>query len=475
MTDNFESAADRRSLRPTTAGNAVVVGVCDALLGGLLSLIYVTSKTVALQARQIGLVVLMGLVIGTAAFNRDFALLRLGPIYITELCLAIMGITTLVEVAQRRVKILPTERTARFVTIVALGYLVLGTIRLAPDLVGAANLATIRNFALVYYASFCVLTWTALQKADIDRMIEITLTSIVILSTITNTVTLVLFYLREGMTDDPNLKVIPGQAAVFALLSVVILVSLIRFRAFAGVPLLLEIAIAFLIVNLLFVYLSGHRSAFISVGAGIAVLALSKEKRKISRTKGFLGLAVFVVLLVVAWKFVAPSVGVLAEKYQTIFTPTEEANAAWRLEFWIAMVGLWWSAPIIGVGFAYDFVNVEPWGLVEEHYDPHNSYLAILARMGVVGMVLTIVFLVAASIMFTRMMRSATSPRKRMLAGCLFSSFVAIALFATANVTLESPYHAIFLWIFAGMGIALSQNTFGDRQTGSARQVATKS
>jgi len=44
-----------------------------------------------------------------------------------------------------------------------------------------------------------------------------------------------------------------------------------------------------------------------------------------------------------------------------------------------------------------------------------------------------------------------------MLAGCLFGSFIAMSMFASANVTLESPYHAIFLWIFAGLGVALTQ------------------
>jgi O-antigen ligase len=463
MRDDFGSVNRRPEMTASAhAGTAAVVNICDAVFGGLLALIYVTSRTVALQARQIGLVVLMGLVIGTAAFNRGFSLLSLGPIYITELCLAILAITTLVEMVQGQVRVFPAERTAKFVLLTAFAYLFWGGVRLLPDLVGNATLATIRNFALVYYAAFCILAWTAIQKADVGRVIEITLASIVVLSTITNIVTVALFYVQEGVTDDPNLKVIQGQAAVFALLSVVILVCLIRFRAFAGVPVFPQLAVGFLVVNLLFVYLSGHRSAFISVGAGLAVLVLSKEKRKVSWVKASIAFAVFVALLLIAWKFVAPSVGVLAEKYETILAPTEEANAAWRLEFWIAMIGLWWTAPIAGVGFAYDFINVEPWGVVEEHYDPHNSYLAILARMGVIGLILTIVFLVAVSIMFTKIMRSAASPRKRMLAGCLFSSFISIAVFGSANVTLESPYHAIFLWIFAGLGVALSQTALSE-------------
>jgi len=443
--------------QPQSALNAAILALCDAVFGALLSTTYIVSRTVALQARQIGLVALIALVVGTAAFNRDFALLRLGPVYVTELALAILCVTAAVELVQGKVKLFPKDKRAKWVVIAALGYLIWGTVRLGPDLIGAANLATIRNFALVYYAAFCVVTWTAVQLSNVDRIAEIVLAAIVILSTITNTATFVLFYLQEGVTDDPNLKVIPGQAAVFALLSVVILICMIRFRVFSNIVLGPQVLIALLIVNILFVYLSGHRSAFISVGAGISILALSKEKRKISWTKALLGFAVFAVLLVVAWKFVAPSVGVLAEKYETILAPTEEANAAWRLAFWIAMVGLWWSAPIAGVGFAYDFVNVEPWGLVEEHYDPHNSYLAILARMGIIGMVLTVVFLIVTCTMFAKVMRSATSPKRRMLAACLFASFIAMAMFASANVTLESPYHAIFLWIFAGLGVALSQ------------------
>ena len=460
MVEHSNSASDASpvAIQGPSLRAAISTSICDAALGSVLSFTYIASRTVVVQARQIGLIAFLGLVIGTATFNRGFALLSLGPVYVTEVCLALMCLTTLAELSKKRIQFLPTDRVARVVAFAVLGYLAWGFLRLVPDLLAPTLLATIRNFALVYYASFCILTWTTIQKSDVEWVIRVVLGAIVLLSTVTNTVTVALFYLQEGATDDPNLKVIQGQAAVFALLSVVILITLIRFHAFARMPLLPQIAGGLLIVNLLFVYLSGHRSAFIAVGAGVGVLVLAKERRKINLMKGALAFGVFALLLVLAWKFVAPSVGVLAEKYQTIFTPTEEANAAWRLEFWIAMVSLWSSAPIAGVGFAYDFINVEPWGLVEEHYDPHNSYLAILARVGVIGIVLMIVCLVSGCVLFTRIMRSSGSPKKRMLAACLFSSFVAIAVFATANVTLESPYHAIFLWIFAGLGIALSQS-----------------
>jgi O-antigen ligase len=146
-------------------------------------------------------------------------------------------------------------------------------------------------------------------------------------------------------------------------------------------------------------------------------------------------------------------------KFNTISAPLEETNAAWRAAFWLRVFFLWLSSPIAGVGFSHDFYDEDPLHLVQaDHYDPHNSYLAILARTGAVGLLLV----VAASFFFLRLLirlaRRTNSEETSMLGTCLLSCFVAIGTFAAANVTLESPYFALFFWLFIGMGVALAES-----------------
>jgi O-antigen ligase len=87
--------------------------------------------------------------------------------------------------------------------------------------------------------------------------------------------------------------------------------------------------------------------------------------------------------------------------------------------------------------------------------------LAILARTGVVGLFFISAASFASVRLLIRLVRSSPRPETTLIASCLLSCFAAIATFASANVTLESPYHAMFFWLLIGMGIALAETEEG--------------
>jgi O-antigen ligase len=211
-------------------------------------------------------------------------------------------------------------------------------------------------------------------------------------------------------------------------------------------------------LNLLYIYLSGHRSALLGCVVGATFLAVRSRRRLHTVVRWPWVILAFVITACTVY-FLAGHFAEFAIKFETLSSPLEEVNVAWRAMFWLNVCSLWLSRPFVGVGFAHDFFNEDPLHLMlGNHDDPHNSYLAILARTGLVGLF----FVMAASMLFVRLMisvlRRSSSQQTIVLASCLLTSFSAIACFAAANVTLESPYHAMFFWLFIGMGMFLADN-----------------
>jgi O-antigen ligase len=161
----------------------------------------------------------------------------------------------------------------------------------------------------------------------------------------------------------------------------------------------------------------------------------------------------------IIWHFLSGYLMDFTLKYQTFFDPLEEANAAWRAAFWLNVVSLWSTSPVFGVGFSHDFFNEEPFHVaIADHYDPHNSYLAILARTGVSGLLIVSVATFVVIRLLIRMLRQSKCEDTVFISGCLLSCFAALSVFASMNVTLESPYHAIFFWLLIGMTVALGES-----------------
>jgi O-antigen ligase len=436
----------------------------DAGWASVLLMISSAAELLRTQSSKISAGVLFLLVAGTAAFTRSFSKLSIGPVYITELCMAILAITLGSLVIRKKIILFPATRMARRIFYLIMGYLCFGTLRLVPDVIsgGSGNLiATIRNFAIVYYASFALIGWLVLQRHKAHTMVRSILWTIVILSTVTSLWPAMAYFMGvPAVADESTIDVsvvIQGHAVVFAMFSLLVVINLLRYGAVPKHPLARGLVLVLFLLNLVYIYLSGHRSALVGCIAGVAALVLASKKMMHARIR-WRWVILALAIASCTFYFLAGHLAEFALKFETLSSPLEEANAAWRAGFWLNVAFLWLSRPFVGVGFAHDFFNEEPLHLAfVEHDDPHNSYLAILARSGVVGLF----FIMASSLLFVilmvKLLRRSSSRQTLLLAGCLLTCFVAIGTFAAANVTLESPYHAIFFWLFIGMGVCLAE------------------
>ena len=421
------------------------------------------------------------LFIGTAAFNRDFARVGIGPLYITEFCLGLLSITVGILVWQKKRILLPRSSSARVIIVLVVAFLLLGWLRLMIETalgLSAGILDTLRNFAVVYYASFTVIAWLVLQGDKTRLKITQMLTAIVIVSTLTNLWTVVRYLLGFPLLADETevdvSKIIPGHAVVFAMFSFLFIVFALRSQRWARYGLIRVALMVALLLNCLYVYLSGHRSAILGCLLGVATMFAGFRSRIQHRVRW--GWIILVCVAVgVSWHFLSGYLIEFTLKYQTFFDPLEEANAAWRAAFWLNVVSLWSSSPVFGVGFSHDFFQEEPFHVaIADHYDPHNSYLAILARTGIGGLLVLSVISILTIRLLVRMLRQSKCEETAFISGCVLSCFTALSVFASMNVTLESPYHAIFFWLLIGMTVVLAESERTEQSEEFRRTVSTK-
>lgn len=135
-----------------------------------------------------------------------------------------------------------------------------------------------------------------------------------------------------------------------------------------------------------------------------------------------------------------------------------DGDAYFRLLRWDAVLELWKSEPVFGVGFGRpvippELVDVNENGLFNVGL-PHNTYLTILARLGLFGfMLIAIPWFGSVAVAFMQ------SQRLRFGAD-LFATGAAMAAmigFASFVLFLERPLHAAALWMMAAVAARLAR------------------
>jgi hypothetical protein len=140
----------------------------------------------------------------------------------------------------------------------------------------------------------------------------------------------------------------------------------------------------------------------------------------------------------------------------------EGANARWRLDFWTFLMRQTAHSPLLGVGFGtpssfvwsgipYDSRTGNPLDPFDVS-GPHNSFLNLLYRTGVLAL------LAVATLMVLAVMRLLSVSRRaggedRALAIWLLAALVATTIVAGLAVALEGPFMGIFFWTVLGLAL----------------------
>ena len=144
----------------------------------------------------------------------------------------------------------------------------------------------------------------------------------------------------------------------------------------------------------------------------------------------------------------------------------EANNVNWRLSMWKFMLEKTAHEPVLGVGFGKP-TNFVWRGMIydartgdktntQDVTGPHNSFVNMLFRMGLLGLLPLLALLVIAGFRSWRLLvREKLAALDRAFALTSVAMVVAVAVAACFSVALEGPYIGLFFWLALGLVLAL--------------------
>jgi O-antigen ligase len=453
-TDVHARVGARPNLRPVrtqvvTAVATVVLGTALGIAVALDDTLLVVATTVALGALALTLLRPEALLIAWFAAilvdGRSVTYTQVGPLYVTEplLALLVCGVLAgiLVRVSAHPGFLAPRQRPLRYVV-------VLNLVMLVPALVGLAlmtstfSYVTGRNLLLVLYPLFAVVVVLVTDLARSWRywyMAALAGPALALLLVATGLA-------GDSGTTSTGATRLASYTFILAFgIAPIVTIAAARERLLRPMW-----AIAGTIPFLVALTLVNHRSAWLAFVA--AALVLFGVRLSPAVVVG--GLAVAVVGLLVLTAPISESTPLSDEIVRArSVTNTSDPNASFRLAFWEAAMAKSLNSPVFGNGFdAYpdDVAPPQP-GNPDPFPSPHNSFVAIAYRAGLISFLIVLGLLLNLVRLGFRASRERTLPVDRAVCAALTGVVVFIGVTSAFNVYLEAPYAGPLFWTCVGL------------------------
>lgn len=429
------------------------------------------KRSKSLSISVLYLILVGFLLVGYSFFNKGFAYTGHEPIYIGEVVLGIGLFAVLAGGGSLRILRSP-------IVWMLLLYITWQVVILIPDLAKYGFVA-LRDSVIWLYAVYAILVSAALLRsrtfAKVPRWYFFFLPAWAVTAPFMFVLTELFFqYIPFHPGSDMRLIWIkPGDmgvqiagAAVFLLLG---LHAQFR-RPTSRNVMVQEIYIwLFLLIGLVACG-SRNRGGLLSPVLACAVASLFKPMNRLTRVL----LPVIIVLLIgFAVDLKVPiggnrdiSLGQIYDNFASVFVKSDKkeltGTTTWRLEWWTGIVNdtihgeKFWTGIGYGKSLAARFGFEDATG----NRSPHNGHLTILARSGVPGLALWILFLATLSYKLLRAIfaaRSAGQPALANLSIWVLSFLMAFLFNMSVDVFLEGPQGGIWFWCLVGYAIALTE------------------
>lgn len=261
-------------------------------------------------------------------------------------------------------------------------------------------------------------------------------------------------YLYLGLTheDEPYRVKHEETDAIF---SAIALLGLLAYRKslFTSQKLLF---IVLILLNLVVLFLTIKRTAFIGLFLGSAFIfyqekifqAISKRHLLITTV---VFLAVSIATAILFREQIHNVTQILLKKINVL----SENNTVWRIQAWKIALDDISNSPIWGNGYGHRILKESLKGV--DTMDPHNSYLAITAYNGLLGLALLVASLVISFKKYCSLLISTNRPEERNAVLFFSAGFIFMVTYAFFNVTLEVQRLAIFYWFFVAGSFLLGR------------------
>jgi len=377
----------------------------------------------------------------TAAYTRDFSYLRWPgtPLFVTDVVLLVLLLSAY----------LPSQLVNRSVPFPVIMFLLwflgAGALSAARGFAGHHEaVVVLRDSALAAYALFLLVgyhflrSWRSIKRAAVWFLLGAALNTL------------------NGLAW----SVVAPEQRRFIYPGIYILVSLVGLlMAMASRLVRPHVALIFAGVLSLGLLLANARSLFISFGIVfmVAVLVPGLRPRKIRAARQVVPLGAAVLVCLSAFLVLRAQAGqdfanrAESDLVSGILHSSEDADWQFRLSAWKEAWKRFGDSPLAGEGFGIPFA----FDIWDNDPRPHNTFLTVLYKMGLIGFLPLVAFL---GYFFWASMRAVRRNLKNQRV--VFLQIVVLAqgafcLFGAANLMLESPYLASLLWVSLGVGLRM--------------------
>lgn len=388
-----------------------------------------------------GEAILLWFVLDTVAYSKDFAYIRLPglPLFITDIVLAVF-LWSLLRCLGMRFLLFD-----RWWSRLILAYLAVGVVSVARGMAGHEELALVaRDAAIVVYALFTfvgfhlVTTWNGVRRF----FIALTLGSI--FATLNG---LAWFLAQPGQR-----RYIPY--GVFLLVSSVGTVILTIYRLIR--PMLGWLLAALLLVGILLI---NARTIFVELVFALLIMMIASSSGKLRLSIRSLRLlaGVAVISFALVWAATQTRTGsTFVDRAETELVSgtlnySDDPNATFRLMAWFEAFQRFTESPVLGEAYGVPF----KFDLDESDARPHNTYLTVLYKMGLLGLAPLILLLAGFQWSGWIKLRRLHSASEGVVLYALLIGHLLMCFFGVLNLLLESPFLASIFWLTIGIGLRM--------------------
>jgi O-antigen ligase len=378
----------------------------------------------------------------TTAYTRDFSYLRLPgtPLFVTDVVLVVL---------LSSLYILPRVQKPQH----PLALNVFLMLFVAAGLVSAARgfggndepTLVLRDYALVVYAFFLLIGYQLFRNWSSIKRLAVWF----LLGTALNVLNGAAWFVAA---PEQRRFVFPGIYVLVALVVVLMMMANRLIRKKAGWALAVVFFVGLLLAN--------ARSLFLSLAIVLlSALLLRGQLRVKVGSVPLIRVLVSVSLLGCALVFL--SVHVKAERDFTTRVVEElesgtlhmgeDANWQFRLVAWKEAWRRFEKSPLAGEGFGVPFT----FGIWDNDARPHNTFLTVLYKMGLVGFLPLFGLLGYFFWRGLQCMHGNSENRRVVFLQIAILTQLALCLFGSANLLLESPYLASLFWTVMGVGLGM--------------------
>lgn len=394
-------------------------------------------------------------VLCTAAYSKDFAYMKVPdvPIYITDVMLVWMLAGTFLWPRLR----IPKLRSG--VMRALLPFLLLGLIGCARGIsMRMAYVDILRDFSIVVYACFMLWSMFAERRKALPGQFCLMLICGALISTVVGACW---YFAQPDMRRYINYVYVP-----MAFVVVVTAVVHRRLKLTVGVPLLMFLGWGLIISNTRSTYVALAATLAAMVAAGLGTLRWKEIVKPLLIAVVVISIAITTML---QSREGARFMDRVTEQLVSVVAHTsEDDNAQWRLLAWAEALRRFVANPVMGEGFGVPLTFEGS----DADSKPHNIYITILYKMGLVGAVVFTVLLAFPVLGAWRVVRRYRGHRDALLLRALLFAGVFELCFGAVNPLIESPFLACIFWLNIGFLFRLARQIRSDAETAALAVAA---